>query len=189
MNITVKTHSNVYDEHTKSIQITLCKEGLLTINDVTGYYDIKTERAYKKYQKKNGKAATGVFNTEVLNINNERELAIRDTNGLYAKNMARYNDIDVPGGNSSTNSGSGIELSSKTYDVSTKDREPFFNDKKSPIFRKGNLDIVINYSNSQKQKRVIEGVKIRSVSQLISSDGEVIADVYNFVARDLIENN
>lgn len=170
MIITYENYKDIFHEDTKSLQVLLCQLGLLDNNDITGYFGLNTEKAFKVYQKMNGKVPNGKFDTSLFNFDDEEDNSDNDGKLLTPRLINN-------------------EVNERSVEQTNKDKLPFFNDNKEYVFRKGNIDVEIEYANSLRQNRKIEGIKIRSVSQMIDSTGEVIADVYDFIARDLIENN
>lgn len=172
MKITYKNDKNKFYDEVKYLQEFLVMNKFLSVDDSKseyGYYKLKTEKAYKKYQKEKGWTVDGIYDTskQVDFDVNGNDVAVGDSNGK----------IDTRVSNSTDNTNTDTDTESK----------PFFNDSKENILRKGNLSIEINYSNSSKQKRIIERVKLRSLGQSIDANGDAIADVYEFVGRDIIE--
>ena len=68
---------------------------------------------------------------------------------------------------------------------------PFFNDQSAKQLRKSNIDIQISFGANNSMNRTLKNVFMRSVGQQIGANGEPIYDLYEFVARDLVdsENN
>ena len=172
------THSKVYSDEVKNLQSELSKYGYLSPSCINGYYDLNTEKSFKAFQKKNDEVPNGIFDTTGFSI---EEISKVDNNGKLNRSNQ---DLEPGGGEVGLSDGSGNSSS-----LEEREMNPFFNDSKGYVFRKGEIDILIEYANSTKQRRKIEGVKIRSMSQIVDTNGEAIADVYNFVARDLIEFN
>lgn len=174
MKITYKADKNKFYDEVRYLQEFLVRNKFLSVEDSQseyGYYKLKTEKAYKLYQKEKGWTADGIYDTS--------KQVDFDVNG---------NDVIV--GDNSGTIGVYVPSTSNDADNSNTDTksQPFFNDYKENVFRKGNLNIEINYSNSITQKRIITGVKLRSLGQSIDANGEAIADVYEFVGKDIIEN-
>lgn len=161
-------NNNSYSDEIVKLQKYLSVNNYLDRKNINGYFDLNTEKALKQYQISNNLISSGIYNSK--EINTELVADNLNNNGVYRM---------------ITNS----KQSNKSETKPDKNHTTFFNDDKEYVFRKSNIDVIIEYANSEKQKRKIEQIKIRSMSQVIDTSGEVIADVYQFLAKDIIEYN
>ena len=171
MIITYKEHKNQFLDEVRYLQNYLVSEGYMKIEAAQseyGYFKLETEKAFKKYQSSKSSSPNGIYDTsKISNFSvNGDDVSYDDNNGKINR-MISTNELE--------------EI------VEEAKEKPFFNDDKENILRKGTLNIEINYSNSKFQRRIIEGVKIRSLGQSIDANGEAISDVYEFIGRDIIE--
>lgn len=161
--------SNPYKgENVKLIQMQLCARGFLTNSDVDGWFGIKTENAVKEFQSKNNLTVSGIINEATWNalFNGSGSEPTDNTTNNNSSNSERTNNKIIYGSNNS---------------------QSFFNENNTELFRTNNNDITITYGNAYKYK-VLKNVIFRSKTQQVNANGEPIADVYEFIARDLIES-
>ncbi|AIY85353.1 putative peptidoglycan binding domain protein (plasmid) [Clostridium baratii str. Sullivan] len=125
-------------------------------NDI---YDNDTKAAIKKYQSDNKISVTGAVDN--------------DTYNLLFKEISIAN-VDV----------SNFSLL-RSGDQQQQEEEKFFDESKSDLFRKGNLEIKIKYGKGQ--VITLQKVKLYNKDQMIDSNGEPIYDVYQFIAQDIKE--
>ena len=150
------------DNNVVLIQVALASRGLLNRTDITGKYDTATESAVKSLQEQNELSADGVVNENTWNL-------------LF--NYLEDNDNE--------------EISeADDYLLNTlaqNNNDSFFDKDKKQTLRKNNSTIKITYGNNTMTK-TIDNVIFRSKSHTIYSDGTPIADVYEFIGRDLQES-
>lgn len=125
-------------------------------NDI---YDNDTKAAIKKYQSDNKISVTGAVDDDTYSsLFKERSIA----------------NVDV----------SSFSLS-RSGDKQQQEEEKFFDENKSDLFRKGDLEIKIKYGKGQ--VTTLQKVKLYNKDQMIDSNGEPIYDVYQFIAQDIKE--
>ena len=156
----------------EKLQRRLVNAGYLDKSHITGYYDMDTKKAYMKHQRNNNVTPTGEFETETFK-NEQKEISNNDGK-LYSSELYNLNSR-------------GVAKNINNDKDTMEDCNTFFNDNKTNMLRQGNVEIGITYANSKRQKKKITGVKFRSVSQVIDSSGEPIAEVFEFVGKDLKE--
>lgn len=171
MKITYKEHKNKFIDEVRYLQNYLVSKGFMSVDiaqNEYGYFRLETEKAFKSYQRSKNLSADGIYDTSKI------------TDFSVTGDDVSIDDND---GKIDTTIGS-VKLQEIVEEAKEK---PFFNDDKENIFRKGTLNIEINYSNSKLQRRIIEAVKLRSLGQSIDANGDVVSDVYEFIGRDIIE--
>ena len=158
--------SNPYiDDNVRKIQMQLAIRSYLSNSDVDSWFGPNTEKAVKEFQKNNALQVTG----EVDKATWEKLFSI----DIESDDSENSTETD-------TQYDTDITYGSNNYDS-------FFNENNNELFRKNNNDITITYGNGYKYK-ILKNVIFRSKTQQVNANGEPIADVYEFIARDLIES-
>lgn len=171
------THNNVYFEDVKEIERALASKGFLKQEYIDGYCDLFTENAVKSWQRSIGATATGWVSESNWNAlfgdydENKDTIDYDDT-----EDSKYYKDDNIyPGGTPNKYSEQATE-------------RPFFNEQNGKQLRKANIDIQIKFGANNSMNRTLKNVYMRSIGQQIGANGEPIYDLYEFVARDLIDS-
>lgn len=148
------------------VQVELCRLGFLNNKYIDGFFNIETEKSIKKYQLKNSYTPNGILDDELINsIIGVRNLETIES-GKYSRKI--YQTAET-----------------KVNDKYIKNADAFFNDGKDSELRKGNTSIRIKYA--EVGETIIQDVKYRSVGRQFNTSGEAIYEVYEFIARDILE--
>lgn len=149
----------------KKIQMILKSKGYLTKNDISGIWDITTERAIRQFQKDNNLNATGELDITTYNLIYQG--VSRTTTGLETSDLA-------------------LRTRTKALEIGTNNIYGYFEEEDFNKL-KNKSSIVITYG--KEKRKIIKDVIFRSVGQQIDASGEAIFDAYEFIARDIEEEN
>lgn len=179
-----------------------------------GYYCVCTFDMVKAFQKENRIIPTGrlcektwdlIFKKLYSNYNiiifknNEKEIYIKDMQeesqyksecNLKAVNSFIYDELECDYNliDNLINDYNYKENKLK-YDLENSDYQPSFNPNNINTLRKNNFSISLIYGDKKEKYRKIIGVSPVSVSQEIDTTGNPIYDIYEFIAKDVIEIN
>ena len=142
------------------LNIKLYSLGFLQRQYVNDYYSKATEDAVKRYQKYSGFDSTG--NVDNITLESLKVVPQITDNADIDNNVTNNKTF----GNNNTNT--------------------FWNNDNDTVLRKNNNDITIKYGEGSKSK-ILKNVIFKSKQQVITVDNNV-EDVYEFIARDLIES-
>lgn len=133
----------------------------------TTEYDSTLENAIMEYQRKKGLDPTGIFNDETCNALYE------DSQKIMKDSIDEEND-DID------------------YDEDRDQIKPhydqFFTKESGKQVRQAHKDITIEFGDGQISK-TIKDVIMRSVGVEIDTSGNPVSEVYEFIARDIIESD
>ncbi|MGO0861979.1 peptidoglycan-binding domain-containing protein, partial [Clostridioides difficile] len=208
-----------YDIRVHSVQTALVYMGymynVLSFSELKyGYYCVCTFDMVKAFQKENGIIPTGRLCEKTWNLifkklysnynviilkNNEKEICIKDmqeenqyksdcnlkaiNSFIYDELECDYNLID------SLIDDYNYKENKLKYDLENSDYQPSFNPNNINTLRKNNFSISLIYGDKKEKYRKIIGVLPVSVSQEIDTTGNPIYDIYEFIAKDVIEIN
>lgn len=208
-----------YDIRVHSVQTALVYMGYmykeLSFSELKyGYYCVCTFDMVKAFQKENRIITTGRLCEKTWNLifkklysnyniiilkNNEKEICIKDTQeenqyksdcNLKAINSFIYDELECD-----YNLIDNLIYDYKykenklKYDLENSDYQPSFNPNNINTLRKNNFSISLIYGEKKEKYRKIIGVSPVSVSQEIDTTGNPIYDIYEFIAKDVIEIN
>lgn len=132
----------------------------------TNVYDDTVSAAVSQFQQMMGMTATGILTTATL------QAMI-----LYADKMS-----DIVDGDDEANDGIVQELTESPHYNS------FFNDEKYKMHRRNHKDIKIVFGNKSITK-TIKDVFMMSVSVEVDTSGNPVSEIYEFIARDVVETD
>ena len=148
--------------------------------DVSGYdnsgaVNLAFDKIVKAYQAKNGMAQNGIVNEEF--VKNLQDDVINNYPPEVKENTSTadelYNDDDTE------------TDEDKPYDPHY---EPYFLNESEKLSRRNHKDIVISLGDNHIYKR-IKDVYMRSVGIEVDTSGKPVTEVYQFVARDVVESD
>ncbi|MCC0679967.1 hypothetical protein IC218_06770 [Clostridioides sp. ES-S-0005-03] len=208
-----------YDIRVHSVQTALVYMGYmykeLSFSELKyGHYCVCTFDMVKAFQKESGIIPTGRLCKKTWNLifkklysnyniiilkNNEKEMCIKDMQeenqyksdcNLKAINSFVYDELECDY-NLIDNliDDYNYKENKLKYDLENSDYQPFFNPNNINTLRKNNFSISLIYGDKKEKYRKIIGVSPVSVSQEIDTTGNPIYDIYEFIAKDVIETN
>ncbi|MCC0638961.1 MULTISPECIES: hypothetical protein [unclassified Clostridioides] len=208
-----------YDIRVHSVQTALVYMGYmykeLSFSELKyGHYCVCTFDMVKAFQKESGIIPTGRLCKKTWNLifkklysnyniiilkNNEKEICIKDMQeenqyksdcNLKAINSFVYDELECDY-NLIDNliDDYNYKENKLKYDLENSDYQPFFNPNNINTLRKNNFSISLIYGDKKEKYRKIIGVSPVSVSQEIDTTGNPIYDIYEFIAKDVIETN
>ncbi|MCC0672717.1 MULTISPECIES: peptidoglycan-binding domain-containing protein [unclassified Clostridioides] len=208
-----------YDIRVHSVQTALVYMGYmykeLSFSELKyGHYCVCTFDMVKAFQKESGIIPTGRLCEKTWNLifkklysnyniiilkNNEKEICIKDMQeenqyksdcNLKAINSFVYDELECDY-NLIDNliDDYNYKENKLKYDLENSDYQPSFNPNNINTLRKNNFSISLIYGDKKEKYRKIIGVSPVSVSQEIDTTGNPIYDIYEFIAKDVIETN
>lgn len=138
---------------------------------VTGKY---FRNVIMRYQKANGLKQDGILNDDLLHH-------------IYNKSQEMAN-TEIEDNDSNDTNDTGDENLEIDFEEIDPHYDPFFLNNSSKQYRQNHKDIVISLGDGAHTK-TIKNVFMRSVSVQVDTSGNPISEVYNFIARDIIESD
>lgn len=199
-NTNVMSGNDVY-----TVQQKLCEQGFLTSDNITGYYNYITAQAIISYQNDKKLSPTGQVDNNTFDMlvgnktsftNNQNIMlnAIKTTSIPTASNViSDINNIE----SIKKTTASLTDYISNTAPVNPQiiipiadnnnNNDSFFNSNNTDLLRQDDIDISITYGTNQTHKKTIKSAKFRSIGQQIDANGNPIYEIYEFIAKDLLE--
>lgn len=147
----------------------------LTARDIDSVYTYAYYQAVKAFQKTYLKeaSANGVLTPKLAN-------AIEEA----ASKVAQPVNSNARGG--ATSGGSSTTSSATT--VQQNETDSFFSTSREGLLRRQGYSILVEIGDNEQYLRALVDVRLRSKSVSVDASGNPIAEVYEFIARDLREN-